>query len=511
MRPPHSSPGGGGGGSGGGGHGYSPPGHHSGLGQTRTSTRILFSLLGIGFFGLLFYKLGKSTLVSRSSSYLSDATSHTVGSPVSVCVSKTWPYHNPLETYDFYEKLGICTPAEQESAPMTLGQILRGDRLLKSGYEISYGVKQELPKVLCTLEANASLIMKWQDLIDQSYFIEMYVDELPIHQAFGVRIFQKKMNAIPAKPKKYPPSEGEEGVENQNGDKEDTKDNDNKTETKEGYEESEYEFRYYLRTHLHFILGYNEGQVVHATLANEDLNKDFVDITDLPARGKTLPISFTYTVDWKARSDISPQSRVYRQLSSPFAPVSGDLVVSDQPQKGDSTEEGGESGTSEDQQQQQRSRGSRKSLVDVHWLGILNSFVFTLLIVLLLLVLLMKIVKTDLHNMGFRLADEELAAAGLEEETGWKLLHADVFRTPPHRMPLAGMVGCGAHLLMLVLATIIVGCFIPYLERGELLSCSLLAYFLTSYVFIHVWRMCMYGPVCLLSFSCCGVYKFKYI
>lgn len=248
------------------------------------STRILFTLLGIGFFGLLFYKLGKSALVSRSSSYLSDATSHTVGSPVSVCVSKTWPYHNPLETYDFYGKLGVCTPAEQESAPMTLGQILRGDRLLKSGYEISYGVKQETPKILCTLEADRAVVLNWQDLIDQSYFFEMYVDELPIHQAFGVRIFQKKKLGG-----KKTLGDREDGVDAKEGEKVQDTEKASQPQQKreygeEDFEESDYEYRYYLRTHLHFILGYNEGQVVHASLGSEDLNKDFLDITDPPVR-----------------------------------------------------------------------------------------------------------------------------------------------------------------------------------------------------------------------------------
>ncbi|PFH33393.1 endomembrane protein 70 subfamily protein [Besnoitia besnoiti] len=394
----------------------------------------LVPLLGVLFLFLLCYKLATSSLLSQSSSYLSAATSHRVGSPVMVCVSKAWPFYNPLETYIFYTKLGVCAPEQLEYAPMTLGQVLRGDRLVKSGYEIAYGVPQETPRKLCTVKLDRELLTKWKSFVDQNYFFEVYVDELPIHEPFGVRVRKKLADDGKAEKRR-------------------------KTEFGED-EEEEGETRYYVRKNINFLLGYNEGQVVHAEYRADSLENDFLDITDLPAPNETIDADFTYTVHWKDRPDIKPHSRVSRQLSSPFAPISGEAS-----------------------EQRVDSAGQQKRLsVDVHWLGILNSFVFTLLIVLLLTVLLLRIVKADLHSMMFKLADEELAATGLEEETGWKLLHADVFRPPPHRMPLSAMVGCGAHLLMLVLATIVVGCFTPYLERGELLSCSLLSYLLTSFI-----------------------------
>ncbi|CBZ51736.1 hypothetical protein NCLIV_015290 [Neospora caninum Liverpool] len=392
-------------------------------------------LLVILFFLLLFYKLATSSLLSRSSSYLSDAAAHAAGSPVSVCVSKTWPIYNPLETYNFYTKLGVCTPETFEYAPMTLGQVLRGDRLMKSGYGISYGVAEDSPRTVCSMTLDRERLASWRDFIDQNYFVEMYVDELPIHEPFGLKVKQER---------RAEPSEKSE---------------EDKDETAAASPESDRATRYLVRKHLAFLLGYNDGQVVQAEIENTSLDQDFVDITEPPPPGETLAVDFTYTVRWQDRPDIKPAFRVSRQLSSPFAPVSSDETEPKTPS------------------------GQQKRLsVDVHWLGILNSFVFTLLIVLLLTVLLLRIVKADLHNMMFRLADEEMASAGLEEETGWKLLHADVFRPPPHRMPLSAMVGCGAHLLMLVLATIVVGCFTPYLERGELLSCSLLSYLLTSFI-----------------------------
>lgn len=43
----------------------------------------------------------------------------------------------------------------------------------------------------------------------------------------------------------------------------------------------------------------------------------------------------------------------------------------------------------------------------------------------------------------------------LNEETGWKLVHGDVFRPPAHRMLLAAAVGTGIQLVMLGLFVIL--------------------------------------------------------
>lgn len=51
-------------------------------------------------------------------------------------------------------------------------------------------------------------------------------------------------------------------------------------------------------------------------------------------------------------------------------------------------------------------------------------------------------VRSDLSRY-LAIPDEELAA--VEEETGWKLLCADVFRPPVHRLFLSAAVGAGVR------------------------------------------------------------------
>lgn len=51
--------------------------------------------------------------------------------------------------------------------------------------------------------------------------------------------------------------------------------------------------------------------------------------------------------------------------------------------------------------------------------------------------------------------DMESLERDLNEETGWKLVHGDVFRPPAHRMLLAACVGTGIQLVMLGLCVIL--------------------------------------------------------
>lgn len=44
----------------------------------------------------------------------------------------------------------------------------------------------------------------------------------------------------------------------------------------------------------------------------------------------------------------------------------------------------------------------------------------------------------------------------MSEESGWKLVHGDVFRPPPRLPLLAALVGTGVQLTLLVLSVILI-------------------------------------------------------
>ncbi|KAL8454160.1 hypothetical protein Emed_000418 [Eimeria media] len=64
----------------------------------------------------------------------------------------------------------------------------------------------------------------------------------------------------------------------------------------------------------------------------------------------------------------------------------------------------------------------------------------------------------------------------------WKLLHADVFRAPPHRNGLCVLVGSGLHLLCVCLLALVSSSFSRVFPRASFLSCMLVGYLLTSFL-----------------------------
>lgn len=115
----------------------------------------------------------------------------------------------------------------------------------------------------------------------------------------------------------------------------------------------------------------------------------------------------------------------------------------------------------------------------VHWFSIVNS----LLIVLFLTAMIAMILIRNLHRdiMNYNRVPTEEEKADEREETGWKLVHADVFR-PPSRYPMlfCVLVGTGAQLLCMGLVTIAFAAigFVNPSNRGSLAVSMLLLYVL---------------------------------
>ncbi|CAD6199143.1 unnamed protein product [Caenorhabditis auriculariae] len=106
---------------------------------------------------------------------------------------------------------------------------------------------------------------------------------------------------------------------------------------------------------------------------------------------------------------------------------------------------------------------------DIHWFSILNSIVVVLSLSGFLSVSIVRTVRRDIAHYN---KDEE--EDDTLEETGWKLVHGDVFRPPPHQMILVNMVGTGIQLLGMV--SIVVFCamlgMLSPSSRGSLMSAA---------------------------------------
>jgi len=114
---------------------------------------------------------------------------------------------------------------------------------------------------------------------------------------------------------------------------------------------------------------------------------------------------------------------------------------------------------------------------NVHWYSISNSILVVTFLSLLLANLLLRSVRNDIATYNSRLLDEE--ADEDIDETGWKLVHADVFRPPDNNSMLyCVFIGSGAQLAITALAIILLSAvgFISPTRRGSLMTMTIVFY-----------------------------------
>lgn len=110
----------------------------------------------------------------------------------------------------------------------------------------------------------------------------------------------------------------------------------------------------------------------------------------------------------------------------------------------------------------------------VHWFSISNSIVIALFLSVTIGTILLRALRTDIAKYNDANSIEEA-----REETGWKLVHGDVFRAPvTYPMLFSVFVGSGMQLFLMVVATLFfsfVGLLSPA-NRGSLTSGLLILY-----------------------------------
>jgi transmembrane 9 superfamily protein 2/4 len=121
----------------------------------------------------------------------------------------------------------------------------------------------------------------------------------------------------------------------------------------------------------------------------------------------------------------------------------------------------------------------------VHWHSITNSILVVLFLSLLVVSVLVRNLRRDIaaYNALAALADEENDEEA--DESGWKLVHADVFR-PPQNMPMlyCVVVGSGVQMGLTILLSICFSAvgFLSPARRGSLMNGILVFYMLTGIV-----------------------------
>ena len=97
----------------------------------------------------------------------------------------------------------------------------------------------------------------------------------------------------------------------------------------------------------------------------------------------------------------------------------------------------------------------------IHWFSLVNSAIIVCFLVGMVSTILLRALRKDIarYNRLDQVALEDLSGTGViddnvAEDSGWKLVHGDVFRPPVYPLPLAVLLGNGAQLFMMAGFTI---------------------------------------------------------
>lgn len=373
-----------------------------------------------------------SILLERSSVgafYLPGVAPHSYeeGENVDLKVNKLSSVHTLLP-YDYYS-LNFCKPADGvKPYSENLGEFLRGDRIENSAYQISM-LEEKYCKVLCQTEFTDQDVTAFTAAIAQQYHHNWIIDNLPAASILDTDQFvTTQYVGFPI-----------------------------------GYTDGPTSFLY---NHVNIILEYHEVEgegyrivgfyveplsVRHNTVGAWDgtgpdpplttcsttKHLTYDDIKGGNQRVVPGKVLFTYGVEWRA-SEVHWASRWDVYLSMNHA-------VPDK----------------------------------VHWFSIINSVLIVLFLAFMVAMILVRALNRDISKYNKIPTDEEKAED--REETGWKLVHADVFR-PPADMPMLFciMAGTGMQLFICAFFMVLFSAigFLSPANRGSIMIGMLLLFVL---------------------------------
>ncbi|XP_014513493.1 transmembrane 9 superfamily member 3-like [Vigna radiata var. radiata] len=206
------------------------------------------------------------TVFAAFSAVRSDSSDHRYkqGDIVPLYANKVGPFHNPSETYRYFD-LPFCPPGDLKEKKEALGEVLNGDRLVSAPYVLEFQRDKESVSV-CNTKLSKEDVARFRSAVRKDYYFQMYYDDLPIWGFIG------KVD-------------------------------------KEGKDPSDY--RYYLYKHIHFDVFYNKDRVIEINVRTDP--NALVDLTE----DAEVNAEFLYTVKWKeTNTPFEKRMDKYSQSSS---------------------------------------------------------------------------------------------------------------------------------------------------------------------------------------------------
>lgn len=348
------------------------------------------------------------------------------GEDVPLIANRVGPFANPSEIYSYYT-LPFCRPTELEQQSHDLGELLSGDRKVRSLYSISFKTDVTWRK-LDRKKLSDKDIKLFETAVDEEYYFEMFLDNLPIWGYVGD--YDKETDLILS-----------------------------------GNGFAVPEAHKFIYTHLHFNIAYNGNNVIE------------VNVTANPAYrfDITAALNIIENDDQSLLDPLNKMIRGSNQLSS--SQSNDDYRTADFSY---SVKWIPTTITYENRMDRYHKMHFLQASYQIHWLSIINSFVLVLLLTVFLAVILMRVLKNDFTR--YMRADDEEEVAG-EEESGWKLIHGDVFRFPAHKMLFTAMLGAGSQLFCMVLGVLILALITTFsngMKRGSIPTAMIVFYALSA-------------------------------
>lgn len=356
------------------------------------------------------------------------------GEPVDLRVNKLDSVLTQLP-HDYYD-LPFCAPAQVDVSAENLGEILTGDRIETSAYDIGAKVSENC-KVLCQRTYTDKELALFAERIRERYNVNWIIDNIPATTKHYVESGVYYEKGFPL---------GFIGNKNRIGSKSKVAYVNNHVAIKMFYHEPEGEedtgamkivgFEVEPFSVAHEVINNNYKDLDaskistcnHQQHTSRDLRSQAVEGTDV-LLDERKSIVWTYDVAWE-RSDIKWASRwdAYLQMTNP----------------------------------------------EIHWFSIVNSLVIVLFLTGFVAMIMVRTLRRDLDTYN----NQNLSVEEQQEETGWKLIHGDVFRPPEHGGLLAVFLGSGVQIFLMAVSTLLFALlgFLSPANRGGLMSALLILF-----------------------------------
>jgi len=322
--------------------------------------------------------------------------------------------------YEYYS-LEFCKPDTIINSAENLGEVLRGDRIENSVYMFKMKESKKC-KVVCRIDKLSEKSAKvFKSRIKDEYHVNMILDNLPV--------------AVP------------KTIRNENGDTFSMFDRGFLIGGKDN------EGKFFINNHLSFVIKYHEdaqlstSRIVGFEVTPHSIKHGYETWEKEKTKLTTCnPTDKQPVNDHQNRQEVAANEEIVFSYDIKF----------------------------EASKVKWASRWDTYLLMSdnqIHWFSIINSLMIVLFLSGMVAMIMMRTLHRDISKYNQLETQEEA-----QEETGWKLVHGDVFRPPSQAGLLCVYVGTGVQFFGMTLVTMIFALFgfLSPANRGGLMTAMLM-------------------------------------